>query len=89
MKNVRKEQLKTCVFLEEAEFNGIIKKIFGNKAYVIYDDDGFVVQVNGDDDCINSETLNKELANYFDVAKVTSVHLDDCEYRGIWEVYRA
>ena len=84
MKNVSEYSLKTCIFLDEDELDIVIKSIFGDSARVSLDE-GMTVYY-GNTDCVESEELYKKLAEYFDVSKITSTHVDDCSYC-IWIVY--
>lgn len=87
MKNVNDYQLKKCIFLTNEEFGRIIHDSF--KDIVIeYSLDGFTIY-KGDEDVVNTEELHKVLEEYFDVEKITSIHIDDCDYPiDVWIVYK-
>jgi hypothetical protein len=86
MKNVADYQLKKCIFLTAEGFENVVKEIYpDNEVEVEYSMDGLTVDVDGD--CPDDEDLHKKLADYYDVAKVTSVHMDDCDYIGVWIAY--
>lgn len=86
MKNVRESQLKTCIFMTEEEFTELGKALFGEGFEADIDYEGIACQV--DEDCIEDEVLFKALAEHFGVKTVTSVHVDDCEYIGVWICYK-
>ena len=54
--------------------------------YVTYTTEGLDICTN--EDVIDIDELHKGLAKYFDVKEVTSVHIDDCDFIGVWVVYR-
>ena len=85
MKNVRDTILKKCIFLTTDEFESIIKSLFGF-ADITYEMDGMTIY--GHDDVINTDLLHDRLAKYFDVEKITSIHIDDCDEIGVWIVYK-
>lgn len=89
MKNIEKGVLETCILVGCHDFNIIMNDIFG-QADVDYSLDGLTVtsyDENGNEISIENERLNKALATYFDVKAVTSVHIDDCDYVGVWLCY--
>ena len=89
MKNVKDYQLKKCIFMETEEFDKIIKKLFGDKVEVELSLDGMWIGENGDD-CIETpfEEVAEKLASYFEVDKITSIHMDDCDEIGVWICYK-
>ena len=95
MKNVSERQLKTAIFLTVDEYETILKEIFSIKVIVHADLDGIWYETDErensnveDPDYVDNELLN-ELAKYFDVKEVTSVHADDCICEtGIWIIYK-
>lgn len=84
MKNVDTHSLKTCIFLDEYQFQSILSELFPG-AEVSYDYEGISVDLN--DDAIPTDELYSKLSDYFDVARITSVHIDDCDTVGVWIVY--
>ena len=90
MKNVREANLKKCIFLTTDEFESIIKSLFGYSTNITYEMDGMTIhEVNdGTDDAIDTNLLHDRLAKYFDVEKITSIHIDDCEKTRVWIVYK-
>ena len=87
MKNVRESQRKTCIFLEVEEFESILHRLFGKDIETDYSLDGlYIGYENGDD--LDTEELHDLLAKYFDVATVTSIHIDDADTTGVWIVYK-
>ena len=86
MKNINKHSLKTCIFLDENEFTEILSNIFSGEITVDCDYEG--IRVEHDGECINSDELFWKLEEYFDVARITSLHIDDCDTVGIWITYK-
>lgn len=86
MKNVREEQLKTCIYLETVEFDSIITEAFGDDVDIEYSKDG--ICISNDEDCIEFEDIAKAVETYFDIKKVTSIHMDDSDFIGVWVVYK-
>ena len=82
MKNVRENQLKKCIFFLYDEFEEVIKD-FGISAEIDYDG---IIFTKGTED-INNEAVYAILSKHFDV-DVTSIHCDDCDYIGVWVVYK-
>ena len=87
MKNVKPTQLKTAICLTSDEYENVLQEIFGQKIVVHADLDGIWYEASSDDCDVDNNLLEK-LKEYFDVNDVTSVHADDCEYVGIWIIYR-
>lgn len=89
MKNVQKWQLKNCIFMETDTFDTIIKELFGKEYTVDFSLDGLSIYQNDGEDYkdLDTDTLYKTLAAYFDVAEVTSIHCDDCDEIGVWICY--
>lgn len=89
MKNVADYQLKKCIFLTAEEFENVLKEVYpDNEVNVNYDMDGITVDIDDESsDPSDDLELLEKLANYYDVADVTSVHMDDCDYIGVWIAY--
>ena len=85
MKNVRKEQLKKCVFKELEEFKCDVLVALGNDVEVTCDYDGIYFERNNDALC--TEEILVGISKYYDV-DVTSIHVDDCDITGVWIVYK-
>lgn len=77
MKNVSEIMLKKAIIIAEEEFEDLIKKL------------------NPEDDTyfrefayigIEDKTI-EALEKYFDI-EITSIHSDDCDYVGIWIIYK-
>ena len=85
MKNVRESQLKKCIFLTEEEMNNILKEIYDFPVKVHFSMDGLWYDSEED---IDDETVKQDLRDYFGVQEVTSIHIDDCDYVGIWVCYK-
>ena len=86
MQNVRKSQLKKCIFLTIDEFREVVTKFFGDDTTVEAGWDGIYLEANEDALC-TSEVL-AGLAKHFGVNEVTSYHIDDFEEIGVWIVYK-
>ena len=87
MKNANDYQLKKCIFLTPDEFEDVLHIIYPDSEIdVAYSMDGLTVDV--DEDCPDDEDFHKKLADYYDVAQVTSLHIDDCDCVGVWIVYK-
>ncbi len=86
MQNVRKSQLKTCIFMTEEEFTDLGIQVFGAGFNPDIDLEGILCQVG--DDVIETEVLHTTLAKHFDVSEITSIHVDDCDYTGVWICYK-
>lgn len=86
MKNVRPNQLKKCIFLDDEEFTAIVQAVFDNENIKVdYTFGGF--DIYADEDWVEVGDLYEKLGEYFDV-NVTSVHIDNCDYVGVWVVYK-
>lgn len=85
MKNVRESQLKKCIFMETEEFDIIIKEVFGEEYEANFSLEG--IDVCSEDNGLSCEEINEGLSKYFDV-EVTSTHIDDCDYIGVWICYK-
>lgn len=90
MRNVNNYMLKKCIFLTSDEYECILKKLFGDTIRVEFSMDGIWVGYDGEDflDVCEEPDIYTKLAAYFDVTEVTSVHMDDCEYVGVWICYK-
>jgi len=77
MKNTNKNMLKTAIFMDFDAFRELVQKITGYGGNVSYDGYGIYVSENG----------MSALEKYFDVS-ITSVHADDCDFTGVWVVYK-
>lgn len=82
MKNVNKNQLRKCIFLTGDEFRKITDNL-GIQSDLSWEG----IFYSKDDDDINDCDVYKALSEYFGV-KVTSVHCDDCDFIGVWVVYK-
>ena len=87
MKNVRATQMKTVIVLGCDEYEQIIADMYSDKVSVHLSLEG--IWYESGDDLFDNETLFADLAKYFDVSNITSVHCDDCDYPGIWICYQA
>lgn len=83
-KNVKKNQLKKCIFKELDEFKQDVSEALGNDVKVIGNYDGISFEYN--DECLYTEEVLCGMSKYYDV-NVISIHTDHCELIGIWIVY--
>lgn len=87
MKNVRENQLKKCIFVDSEEFTAIVQGLFENENVdVTYTLEG--LDICTDNDVVDVGELYEGLTKYFDVKEVTSVHIDDADFIGVWVVYK-
>lgn len=88
MKNVRENQLKKCIFMDTDEFKEIYVQVFG-----VYDVETNQIDVEFNTcegiyfDGISNQDVYAKLSEYFEIT-ITSIHLDDCEYPGVWICYK-
>ena len=87
MKNVRTNQLKKCIFVDAEEFTAIVQAIFDDIEGIKVDYTFEGLDIYGDEECVDADELYKRLGEYFDV-EITSIHTDDCDYIGVWVVYK-
>ena len=76
--------LKKCIFMPYQNFTRLIKHLIGSDVDVTYELDGMTISSENHE--IQNEDVHKELAKYFEVAEVTSIHCDDCDDIGVWIV---
>lgn len=81
MQNISESNVKKSIFLLSDEFERILHHLF-NDIEVTYSLDGMSIDIGNDS--IDTDVLHDRLARYFDVEKVTSVHIDDCDMVGVW-----
>ena len=87
MKNVRENQLKKCIYVEAEDFTAIVQGLFENEHIdVTYTVEG--LDICTDNDVVDVGELFEGLAKYFDVKEVTSIHIDDFDFIGVWIVYK-
>lgn len=86
MKNVRTNQLKKCIFTDVEELQAILSAIYEEDIDVNISLDGLWYESKSDLDIGDSDVC-QALSEYYDV-NVTSIHIDDCDYVGVWIVYK-
>lgn len=86
MKNVRENQLKTCIFLSVDELQNILCDIYQQNIIIHSDLDGCWYESDQDLN-IDDNDVCAELSKYFET-NVTSIHIDDCESIGVWVCYK-
>lgn len=90
MRNVKEHQLKKAIVLSVEEYEEVLHEIFGVRIIVHADLDGIWYEFENDNE-YNEDidtALVENLAIYFDVNEITSIHCDDCDYCGIWIIYQ-
>lgn len=86
MKNQGKGTLKKAIFFGDIEDFKEITRSLGFDFDIEYDGlDWYDITEEDEDFC--DYDVTDALSEYFGV-KVTSVHADDCEYPGIWVIYK-
>ena len=87
MKNIKPNQLKKCIFLTQTEMEQILTETLQKTVTVNVSLYGLEPCTEDNDEDIDDCYLCNVLSGYFDV-NVTSIHIDDCEYVGVWVVYK-
>lgn len=90
MKNVRPEMLKKCILILGDEYKRLVASLTKGKVEVEFCCDGIdYCQPDGvewNDISYDGEGINAMLSDYFGV-NVTSVHMDTCDFPGVWVCY--
>ena len=88
MKNIRENQLKTCMFMYLEEFKDLIHKVTDGLKAVDYEFGLFYLCTEKADETGTywNEDIKVTLSKYFDIT-VTSIHADDWDDTGVWIVY--
>lgn len=79
MRNVREEQLKKAIFMENTEFFELAREFnleLDEDEYV-----GEILRYGGEDEVIEA------FSKYYDV-NITSIHSDTFDCAGVWLVYK-
>lgn len=87
MRNVKKEQLKTCIFMDLGEFYKLIYELTNGLKEVKYEFYVYIVNSDKsyDEGTFWEEDINETLSSYFGV-EVTSFHSDENEC--IWICFK-
>ena len=85
MKNITSTQLKNTVYLNADEFEDIVNSIYPSTR-VHFCNDGIWYDREDNLPEFEDDALFEALAAYFGVARVASIHIDDCDYVGVWVV---
>jgi hypothetical protein len=85
MKNITPNQLKNTVYLNADEFEDIVNSIYPSTR-VHFCNDGIWYDRENNLPDFEDDALFEALAAYFGVARVASIHIDDCDYVGVWVV---
>lgn len=88
MQNVRPAQLKTTIYLDLDEYKELVNTLFPH-TYVHCETDGLWYERDEGFPEFENEELYTAMAQYFNVSEVSSVHIDDCDFVGVWIVYKA
>lgn len=86
MKNVTNTMLRTCIFMPNADFKELIKKLFP-KSHVGYAIESIAINHNGKYCNINEPEVCKKFAEYFDVKSITKICLGNTNI-GVWIEYK-
>lgn len=84
-KNVTRDMMAKCLFMDIDKFRCIVKNI--DECLDVTVDDDLTLTVASDANSLTQGELNALLSCYFDV-NVTSVHVDASEYGGVWVCWR-
>ena len=90
MKNANENQLKKCIYLRFSEFECLIDEITDGLVMVNNNEDGLWFEHTNKAEEIDTywnEDIQETLSKYYDV-DITSIHIDDCGYLGVWICYR-
>lgn len=85
MKNITNAQLKKTVYLCADEFEDIVNSIYPSTK-VHFCNDGIWYSREDNLPEFEDDALFEALATYFGVDTVASIHIDDCDYVGVWVV---
>lgn len=89
MKNVKENQIKNCIYETLEDFTEIYKNIFGKSEEDCEDFDVDFDSEEGIYFCgIDNEEVYKEMAKYYGVSEVVTIHTDHWENTGVWIVYK-
>lgn len=86
MRHCKQTQLKKTILLSLEEFQKAVQEVAPNTT-VHCSLDGVWYETTPDTPDMEEEYLRILLARYFDVFEITSIHIDDNEYVGVWLVY--
>lgn len=89
MENVTPYNLKTCILLTTDEYSNIIHELLNHEYDVEFSYDGisYMPYDENNEKEVDTDALYSQLAEYFSVTKVTSIHTDDCDICGVWLCY--
>lgn len=87
MKNIVSTDIVNCIVKSSEDYEMIIKSIYGEEATVEFSSEGiYVGYMNDADNTIDD--IYERLAEYFDVAEVTSIHTDANSEFSVWICYK-
>lgn len=86
MKNVLDSEKKTCIFKTIDDFKRDVRTASNGDINVTTELDGISFNDITKNDF--ADNINDIMADYYDVKEITSIHIDDCDYTGVWICYK-
>lgn len=86
MKNVLDSEKKTCIFKTIDDFKRDVLTASNGDINVTTELDGISFNDITKNDF--ADNINDIMADYYDVKEITSIHIDDCDYTGVWICYK-
>ena len=87
MKNVLDSEKKTCIFKTIDDFQRDVRTASKGNIKVTTELDGISFEDTVKND--SADNINSLMADYYDVKEITSIHIDDYDYTGVWICYKA
>lgn len=87
MKNVLDSEKKTCIFKTIDDFKRDVRTASKGSVKITTELDGISFEDTIKND--SADNINRLMADYYDVKEITSIHIDDCDYTGVWICYKA
>lgn len=88
MKNVNENEIKKCIFKLIDNFERNVRNAFNGKVDVVINLEEIYFKKLSTNELINERVIYRILSRYYDVSKITSIHIDDCDYTGVWICYK-
>lgn len=88
MKNVNENEIKKCIFKLIDNFERNVRNAFNGKVDVVINLEGIYFKKLSTNELINERVIYRILSRYYDVSEITSIHVDDCDYTGVWICYK-
>ena len=86
MKNVLDTEKKTCIFKTIDDFERDVRTASKGNIEVTTELDGISFTDISTDDI--ADNINEIMSSYYDVKEITSIHIDDYDYTGVWICYK-